>query len=394
MLIYNARIHTLDKNNTIYENGYIEFSKKTECGKFAGKITKMGTLLNVPPITDIDYDACGANLYPGFIDPHSHVGVWGNAEGFEGDDGNETTDPCTPHLRAIDMVNPTDYCFTEAANAGITTVMCGPGSANPIAGTFLAMKIAGSQRIDERVIKSIASIKFAFGENPKMVYRERSEAPITRMATAAIIREQLYKAKRYLESIDAHLADPDIDRPDYDMKNESLLPLLRGEINIHAHCHRTDDIFTAIRIAEEFKLKLVIIHATDAALIADELKSADIPVIIGPVICDRSKPELANHSIKTAAILAKKGVNFAICTDHPVVPVQYLPLSTGLAIRAGLDDYSALKAITIDAAKICGIDDCVGSLEVGKDADFVIFKNNFYDILETPTAVFINGRKI
>jgi imidazolonepropionase-like amidohydrolase len=392
MLIYNARIHTLNKDNTVYENGFIEFSPKS------GKITKIGDMSNCPPleefsgsdITDAQKQAC----LPGFIDSHSHVGVWGNAEGFEGDDGNETTDPCTPHLRAVDMVNPTDYCFTEAAQAGITTVVCGPGSANPIAGAFIAMKTAGSQRIDNRIIKAPAAIKLAFGENPKMVYRERSEAPITRMATAAIIREQIYKAKRYLEGVEAHKKDSETDLPEYDIKCEALLPLLRGEVNIHAHCHRSDDIFTAMRIAEEFNLGLVIIHATDSALIADELSANDIPVIVGPVICDRSKPELANHSIATAAALAEKNVKFAICTDHPVVPVQYLPLSAGLSIRGGLDAERALRAITTDAAQICGISDRVGSLEVGKDADLVILGGSFYDVLEVPNSVFVNGVKI
>jgi imidazolonepropionase-like amidohydrolase len=391
MLIYNAQIHTFDDSNTVYENGFVEFDDK---------IIKIGDMTECPETIFGSgvFNAQGKSVYPGFIDPHSHVGVWGNAEGFEGDDGNETTDPCTPHLRAIDMVNPMDLCFAEAAHAGITTVFCGPGSANPIAGTFIAMKTIGSRQIDNRVIKSPAAIKMAFGENPKMVYRERNEAPVTRMATAAIIREQLFKAKRYLDAINAHLdTDEDApDLPDYDIKCEALIPLLKGKIAVHAHCHRSDDIFTAMRIADEFNLRLVIIHATDAWLIADELRQSNVQVIVGPVICDRSKPELANHAIACAGILEKSGVDFAICTDHPVVPVQYLPLSCGLAIRAGLSPDKALRSITADAARICGIDDRVGTLEVGKDADFVLFpkKTNFYDVLETPTAVFINGVKI
>jgi imidazolonepropionase-like amidohydrolase len=226
-----------------------------------------------------------------------------------------------------------------------------------------------------------------------MVYRERGETPVTRMATAGIIREQLHKAKRYLETLD----DSDSDPPDYDAKCEALLPLLRREIKAHAHCHRTDDIFTAIRIAEEFRLRLVIVHATDSALIAEELAQADVPVIIGPIICERSKPELANHGIATAGILEQKRhmcrpVQFAICSDHPVVPVQYLPLTAGLAIRGGLSVKKALRAITADAAELCGIADRVGSLEPGKDADLVMFGGNFYDVLETPAAVFINGK--
>ncbi|MCL2037358.1 MAG: amidohydrolase [Oscillospiraceae bacterium] len=387
MLIYNAKIHTLNENNTVFETGFIEFNEK---------ILQIGNMCDCPKHTENDYNAEGNSVYPGFIDPHSHVGVWGNAEGFEGDDGNETTDPCTPHLRAIDMINPTDLCFNEAAKAGITTVFCGPGSGNPISGSFIAMKTQGSPRIDERVIKSASAIKFAFGENPKMVGREKSDSPLTRMGTAAIIREQLHKAKRYLETVEKSENDSEIDMPEYDIKCEALLPLLRGEINAHAHCHRTDDIFTAVRLAEEFGFseRLVIIHATDSALIADELAKLQIPVIIGPVICDRSKPELANHSIETAGVLEKCGVRFAICTDHPVVPVQYLPLSTGLAIRAGLSKEKAIRSITIDAAEICGISACVGSLEIGKDADLVIFSGNFYDVLEVPQTVFINGKRV
>jgi imidazolonepropionase-like amidohydrolase len=392
MTIYNAKIYTPD---LLTESGFIRFED--------GKITQIGSMSENPTISGTDYNADGDCLYPGFIDPHSHVGVWGNAEGFEGDDGNETTDPCTPHLRAIDMINPTDFCFSEAVKAGVTTVFCGPGSANPVAGTFLAMKTAGSQRIDSRVIKSPSAIKLAFGENPKMVYRERNEAPVTRMATAAIIREQLHKAVRYTEAVNAHhnaVSEDNEDAPDlpeYDIKCEALLPLLRGEIAIHAHCHRADDIFTAIRIAEEFNLRLVIIHATDSALIADELRKAEIPVIIGPVLCDRGKPELANHSITCTGVLEKAGVDFAICSDHPVVPVQYLPLSAGLAIRGGVSRDKALRAITADAARICGIDERVGSLEVGKDADFVLFspdKGDFYDVLQVPSAVFINGERV
>jgi imidazolonepropionase-like amidohydrolase len=391
MLIHNAKVITLDEQGTVYENGFIEFNDGKI--KAIGNMDALNALVNSPPPQDC-YDAKGAAVLPGFVDAHSHVGVWGNAEGIEGDDGNETTDPCTPHLRAIDMVNPTDFCFSEAAAAGVTTVVCGPGSANPIGGQFLAMKTAGSSCIDNRIMKEPLAMKFAFGENPKMVYRERSEAPVTRMATAAIIREQLYKAKRYLEAVNKSVDDPETDPPEYDIKCEALLPVLRKEIAVHAHAHRADDIFTAIRIAKEFDLKLVMLHATESAEIADELAAAGVRVIIGPVLCDRSKPELAGHTIKTAGVLAKANVEFAIATDHPVIPVQYLPLSAGLAVRGGLNDIDkALRAITIDAAKIVGLADRVGSLEIGKDADAVVLNGDFYDVLTVPKAVFIDGFK-
>ena len=388
MLIYNAAVHTVNKDNDVLRNGFVKFED--------GKITAVGVVSDCPTVSDGDFDACGANLYPGFIDAHSHVGVWEDGEGVEGDDGNETTDPCTPHLRAIDMINPADYCFTEAASAGITTVMCGPGSANCISGSFTVLKTHGSLDIGKRIMRTPAAMKFSFGENPKMVYREKGESPVTRMATAAIIREQLYKAKRYLESVDLHLSDPDNnDLPDYDIKCEALLPLLRGEITAHAHCHRADDIFTAVRILHtEFGLKLVLIHATESAMIADELCEYGIPAIIGPILCDRSKRELANLTIKTAGILADKGVEFAICSDHPVIPVQYLPLTAGLAIRGGLSEWQALRTITIDAARLCGTDDRIGSIEIGKDADFAIIDGDYYDVRKTPSAVFIGGKQI
>jgi imidazolonepropionase-like amidohydrolase len=254
------------------------------------------------------------------------------------------------------------------------------------------------------VLKEPTAIKFAFGENPKMVYRERSEAPVTRMATAAIIREQLFKTKRYLEAVEKAEGELESEPPDYDMKCEALLHALPREsdeenpkLPIHAHAHRADDIFTAIRIAREFDLQLTILHGTDAAQIADELAAADVPVIIGPVICDRGKPELAGHTIGTAAVLAEKGVRFAIASDHPVVPVQYLPLSAGLAIRGGLDAQTALRAITIEAARLSGLDGRVGSLERGKDADIVMISDKsgeFYDVSAVPTMVFIDGELI
>jgi imidazolonepropionase-like amidohydrolase len=395
MIVYNAKIFTMSAQRPVYDRGFIEIN-----GRF---IKRTGDMLDCPPVSEDDYDAGEAVVYPGFIDAHCHVGVWENASGFEGDDGNEITDPCTPHLRAVDMVNPSDLCFEEAAKAGVTTVAVGPGSANVISGEFLVMKTLGHSKfgsIDDRVIKSPSAIKFSFGENPKRVYRDRDEAPVTRMATAAIIREQLYKARRYLETITKFNSAKDTDGetalPDFDIKCEALIPVLKGEVKIHAHCHRCDDIFTAIRLAKEFGLELVVVHGTDSPKVAEELKKDDIPVILGPIICDRGKPELAGHSITAAAALGRHNVKFAICTDHPVVPVQYLPLSAGLAVRGGLSEEYALKAITVEAAEICGVSDSVGSIEAGKDADLVVFNKNmkFYEVLSVPKAVFIRGERV
>ncbi len=389
MLIYNVRIVTMTDKDI--EKGYIDIKE----GKIAD-LGEMSQLSYTPGENDIN--ANGMTAYPGFIDCHTHIGVWEDGLGFEGDDGNEETDPATPQLRAVDMINPMDRCFTEGAMAGVTTVISGMGSANPIGGTFVAMKTAGSKRIDKRIIMDPCCVKFALGENPKTVYKDKDTAPITRMATAAIIREQLYKAKRYLEDMieyEASLnADEDADRPEYDAKCEALIPLLKREIPAHFHCHRADDIFTAVRIAKEFNLKYVLIHATESHLIADELKEDNPDIVIGPILCDRSKPELKNHTIKTGGILNAEGLKFAICTDHPVVPEQYLSLSAALCVKGGLDYKEALKAITIYPAEIAGISHRVGTIEKGKDGDIVLFKDDPLSALSQPCMVFIEGKRV
>ncbi len=384
MIIYNVKIITM--SNTDYENGYVEFTD--------GIITAVGNMkdLSKNKLTNKDLDGQGFTLYPGFIDAHSHVGVFGNGLGFEGNDSNEITDPITPQMNAIDTINPLDYCFTEAANAGITTVITGVGSANPIGGTMAAIKTHGSKRIENRLVKPIVAIKMALGENPKTSYNDRDESPITRMATAALIREQLNKTKRYISAMEN--AGEESDLPEYDIKCEALIPLLKKETKVHFHCHRADDIFTAVRIAEEFDLDYVLVHATEGGLIADELGKIKTPCIVGPIICDRSKPELLNLSIETAAKLKKEGIKIAICTDHPVAPIQLLPIAAGLAIKGGLSENEALRAITIDAAEILGISGRVGSIGIGKDADFVLLERPFYDVLSVPIAVFINGGRI
>lgn len=386
MLIYNAKIVTMCGADI--ENGYI----RTEGEKIA-EIGEMSALDTQPAKTD--YNAEGMTVYPGFIDAHCHLGAFEDGIGFEGDDGNEETDPITPQLRAIDMINPADYCFTEAARGGVTTVLSGMGSANPIGGTFAALKTYGSKRIDKLIIKAPAAMKFALGENPKTVYNEKNQSPNTRMATAALIREQLYKTKRYIEDKEAYTesigTDDELAPPDYDIKCEALIPVLEGDMKAHFHCHRADDIFTAIRIAKEFDLDYVLIHATEGGLIAEELAEENARCVIGPIFADRCKPELKNQTIENGARLNKAGVDFAICTDHPENPIQYLPIAAGLAIRGGLDERTALAAITSKAAEICGISDRVGTLEAGKDADLVIYKGKFYDVTSVPQLVLVNG---
>ena len=389
MIIYNARIFTASDDDII-ENGYIETN--------GGIITAVGCMDEFSGNLDSGdvIDASGLTVYPAFVDAHCHIGICENGLGFEGDDVNEATDPSTPHLRAVDAINAADLCFSEAARAGIGTAVTGVGSANPVGGSFLAMKTYGSSRIDKLIIKDPVSIKFALGENPKRVYNDRDETPVTRMATVAIIREQLMKACRYMEDLAEYErtkgTDDETSRPDFDIKCEALIPLLKREIKAHFHCHRQDDIFTAIRISKEFSLDYVLIHVTDGHLIADELKDERAQCVIGPLLADRCKPELINQSIGNAAKLHKKGVMFAICTDHPETPIQYLPVTAGIAVRGGLSRDEAIRAITINPARICGIDDRVGSIEPGKDADFTAFRGEVFDITEKPEFVIINGK--
>ena len=390
MLIYNARIYTMGEAGVI-DNGFV----LTENGKIA-RVGRMNEL-DTPPSRE-DFNAFGMNVYPGFIDVHTHLGMWEDGLGFEGADGNEITDPSTPQLRAIDGVNPNDYCFLEAARAGVTSILTGVGSANPVGGEFTAMKTYGSKRVDKRIIRSPAAIKFALGENPKKCYNDRDEAPTTRLATAAVIREQLYKTRRYMQDIVDYEASLGTDNegsmPDYDMKCEALMPLLKGKVCAHFHCHRADDIFTAVRLAKEFGIKCVLIHATEGGLIADELAEDGFPCVVGPIIADRCKPELSRQSIGNAALLHKAGIDVAICTDHPENPIQYLPLAAGVCIKGGLDKEAALAAITINAARIAGIEDRVGSIEVGKDADIAVLDGEFYDVLTEARLVLVSGIEV
>lgn len=382
MLIVNAKIKTAETVD--YENGFIQVEN--------GKIIAVGDQKNAPEDQN-RIDAAGKWIFPGFIDPHCHIGMWEDGLGFEGDDGNEETDPLTPHLRALDAVNPLDRCFEEARAAGITTVVTGPGSANPIGGEWIAMKTLGC-RIDDMLIVSPVGMKFALGENPKSSYHAKSQMPITRMATAALIREQLMKAKRYWEDQLRAKEDEDYDPPEYDAKCEALIPVLQREMKAFFHAHRADDICTAIRIAKEFGLDYVIVHATEGDLISDVIKKEHVSLIIGPVICDRSKPELRNLSPALGGRLAQSGITFALCTDHPVIPIQYLNLSCMVAIAEGLDKENALRAVTINAAEICGIADRVGSIAPGKDADLVFFEKDPFETYVKPVDVWIDGKSI
>ena len=379
MRIQNARIVPVDA--PIIENGYIDIEN--------GRIVALGAMSDAAAATDV-YDAEGATVYPGFIDAHCHLGMWEDGLDFEGDDGNEDTDPATPQLRAIDAINPLDRCFAEAREAGVTTVVTGPGSANPIGGQLCAVKTQGVCT-DDMIVKAPLAMKMALGENPKNTYHGKSQSPVTRMATASIIREQLRLATEYDKQIKKAAEDDDTDEPDFDIKCDALLPVIRGELPVHFHAHRLDDILTARRIAKEFSLRYVIVHGTAAHLAADMLARDGIDVLSGPILCDRSKPELKELTPAAPALLHQAGVRIAVITDHPVIPLQYLGVCAGLAMREGLPREAALRSITLDAAEIVGIADRVGSLTVGKDADLVLFEEDPFTVAAKPKAVMING---
>lgn len=384
MLITNIKLYPMA--GSVIENGYIRWQ-----GSVITEVGEMQQLRFNNEETTLDYTGCIA--LPGLVDAHSHLGMFGDALGLEGDDGNEMTDPVTPQLRAIDAINTFDKGFEEALDYGVTTVLTGPGSGNAINGTSCVLKTSGV-KVDDMVLLHPAAMKLALGENPKGVYAPRNQTPATRMGIAALIRDELRQALRYMEDLQASDEDDEVDPPDFDAKLEALLPVLRGELPVHIHCHRADDIFTAMRICEEFSLKGVLVHGTQAHKIAPYVKESGMPVICGPLLATRSKPELAEACRESPAILAQSGVEIAICTDHPELPQDCLMLSAALAHHAGLDEQAALSSITLTAAKICGVDHRIGSLAVGKDADILIYQTNPLKSITKPISVFINGNKV
>ena len=387
MIITNALIYTCDDGNTVIKDGYIRIAD--------GKIIGTGSMSALGDIDEEALDAKGRPVYPGFVDAHTHLGMFGDSLTFEGDDGNEDTDPVMPQLRAIDAINPLDGYFDEAFAAGVTTVLTGPGSANPVAGQIAAIKTYG-KRIDKMIIKAPAGIKFALGENPKSTYNDKEQTPVTRMATAALIREMLIKGRKYYIDKKNYENDREnYDVPEFDMKADALLPLFKKEIPAHFHVHRADDIFTAVRIANEFDIPYILVHATEAYMVLDELAGERaLGILAGPVLTDRSKPELSHQTPSAAGMLSAYGIPTAIITDHPETPVQYLLLCAAVAVRSGMDRTQALRAVTITPARICGIDDRVGSLEKGKDADIVIYDGDPLDITCKPAAVIIDGKVV
>ncbi|HBG01820.1 MAG TPA: amidohydrolase [Firmicutes bacterium] len=380
LVIQNARLYTITDG---IKDGSVLVDDQ-------GKIAGVG-VVDVPPGATV-IDGTGKVLMPGMIDAHGHAGVYEESLGVEGSDGNEMTDPITPHLRALDAINPHEEGIAEALRAGVTAMCVLPGSANVVGGQGVVIHLHGNT-VDEMMIKEDGGLKMAFGENPKRVYAGKKKAPSTRMATAAILRENLVKAQNYLAKLEKAKTDPD-KAPERDLKMEVLVRVLQREIPVRAHAHRADDIMTALRIAKEFNLDISIEHCTEGHKITRELKEAGVWALVGPTMTNRSKVELQELSFNTLKVLWEAGIPVTITMDHPVIPVGYLPTAAGYAVKAGLPREEALKAITINPARVLGIDDRYGSLEVGKMADLVLWNGDPLEIQSEVERVFIHGQVV
>ena len=372
LLIKNGLLFTMENEEVIKSDLLIENGKIIEISKNIDPTERMTVI-----------DATGLNVYPGFIDAHSHLGIAEEKKTQQGDSTNEGTNPITPCMRAIDAVNPMDSAFHNALASGITGVMVGPGSANPIGGQFAFIKTHG-RRIDDMVVLAPSAIKIAVGENPMSNYGINGNIPSTRMGIASLIREEFNNARDYFENSSGN----------WDFGMECYRELFEGKIPLKAHVHRADDIFTAIRIANEFGLDITLDHCTEGHLISESIAESGFPAIVGPSLASRSKDEVSRSDFKTAGILQKAGVLVAITTDHPVSRIQYLPLCAGLAAKEGMGEWGALRAITIDAARICRVDKRLGSLKVGKDADIVIYDGNPLEIKSSVVKTIINGNVV
>ncbi len=368
LLIQNATLYTMEAQEPVRGDLLIQ----------DGKIKKIGDQIQAEPDIQV-LDATGLRVYPGFIDAHSHIGIAQERLTAQTDPSNENTSQATPFVRAIDGLNPMDSAFHNALAAGVTGVMVGPGSSNPVGGQFAFIKTFG-RCVDDMVVLAPAAMKVAFGENPLSTYGMNGNMPATRMGIASVIREELLRGQQYVRG------DGEVDH-----RLECYRPLFAGEMPLKAHVHRTDDILTAVRIAREFGLGLTLDHCTEGHLIAQEIVDSGFPVIVGPSLASRTKDEVALSDFKTPGVLQKAGVTVALTTDHPVSRIQYLPLCAALAAKEGMGEFGALRAITIDAAKICRVDHRLGSLKVGKDADLVLWDGNPLEVASNVVATVING---
>ena len=362
-----------------YEDGFLQINR--------GKISAIGNMSDCPAYKNDNsvIDAKGNLVMPGIIEAHCHMGITEEKKGMEGDDCNENVDPLTPYLRAIDAINPMDAAFDDALRAGITSAMVGPGSSNVVGGQFAFIKTHG-RCIDNMIVKAPAAMKIAFGENPKVNFSGQNTSPATRMAIAAMLRRELFEAKAYQKKRNENK------NQEKDFRYECWIPVLEGKIPLKAHVHRADDILTAIRIAKEFGLSMTLDHCSEGHLIAEEIKASGFPAIVGPDMASRNKIEVQNMAFKTAGILNQAGICTAITTDHPVSMIQFLPICAGLAVKSGLSEDEGLRSITINAAKICGVADRVGSLEVGKDGDVVIFDGNPMEVFSRTLCTIIEEK--
>ena len=383
LVIIHGKIKTMEQQD--YEDGYLEIEQ--------GKIVAIGDMKECDQKTLYEnskaqvIDAKGNLVMPGIIEAHCHMGITEEKKGMEGDDCNETVDPITPQLRAIDAINPMDAAFKDALQAGITSAMVGPGSSNVVGGQFAFIKTYG-RCIDKMIVKAPAAMKVAFGENPKVNYSDQNTSPSTRMAIASMLREELYKAKQYQSKQEKN---PEAEK---DFRYECWLPVLRGEIPLKAHAHRADDILTAVRIAKEFGLKMTLDHCSEGHFILEELQESGFPAIVGPDMASRNKIEVRNMAFKTAGLLSNAGILTAVTTDHPVSRIQYLPLCAGLAVKTGMSMEDGMRAITINAARICGVEERVGSLSVGKDGDVAIFDGNPMEVFTRTLYTIIEGNVV
>ena len=386
LLIQNGLLYTMEDEKPFYGDILLK----------DGKIERIAD--KIPPDSNMEViDAKGLNVFPGFIDAHSHIGISEEKVSVLGDSCNEGTNPVTPTMRAIDAINPMDSAFHNALAVGITGVMVGPGSANAIGGQFAFIKTHG-RCIDDMIVLAPAAIKIAFGENPVTNYGTNGQMPATRMAIASLIREELHKARQYFQKMADDGAekrfkfgrDESVQETEYTM--ECYRDLFEGRIPLKAHAHRVDDIFTAIRIAKEFGLKLTLDYCTEGHLVPQEIAGSGFPAIVGPSLSSRSKYEVREMDFKTPGVLQKAGVTVAITCDHPVTRIQYLPLCAGIAAKEGLGEMGALRAITIDAAKISGVENRLGSLKEGKDADIVIYEGNPLEIKGTALFTIVDGK--
>lgn len=375
MFIIHGNIKTMEERD--FADGYLEIAN--------GKIAAVGDMRDCPETKGDVLDVQGNLVMPGIIEAHCHMGITEEKKGMEGDDCNENVNPVTPWLRSIDAINPMDAAFNDALQAGITSAMIGPGSANVVGGQFAFVKTHG-RCIDNMIVKAPAAMKVAFGENPKVNYSGQGTSPSTRMAIAGMLREELTKAVVYMEKRERNR---DVE-PDF--RYECWLPVLRREIPLKAHVHRADDILTAVRIAREFHLRMTLDHCSEGHLVMKELKEAGFPAIVGPDMASRNKIEVQNMAFKTAGLLSGYGILTAVTTDHPVSMIQFLPICAGLAVKAGMAPEEGLRAITINAAKICGVADRVGSLRPGKDADIAIFTGNPMEIFTKTLYTLIDGK--